>query len=312
MQANARPGSRWFVLGRPLNHGYIHVVAVADEAVRHRSQEAIAPLGSHRLADDDPRHVAGAGEGEDLLAHLLADDPRGLCAQPLRQAKHLRHPFLIGGTLTDAARLFHMEHDPLRLNARGGPSRRAHDLRRIGARADADQDPFRDRPHPGDPLVPFVGLHLRVDALRRPPQRELAQCDEVPLAEEPPQSPLGLRGDIDLAVPQPLLQIVRGEIDEFDLVRLDDDPVGHDLPDDHPRDAGDDVVEAVEVLNVDGGVDVDAGRENLLDVLPALGVPGPRGVRVGQFIEEEERRLAREGAVQVEITQHGAAVGEFP
>ena len=62
--------------------------------------------------------------------------------------------------------------------------------------------------------------------------------------------------------------------------------VGHRLLLLDAGDLGDDVVEALQVLDVDGGDDGDAGVEQLLDVLPALGVLAARGVGVGEFVDQ--------------------------
>ena len=74
----------------------------------------------------------------------------------------------------------------------------------------------------------------------------------------------------------------------------------HDLVGDRLalRDAGDpldDVVERLEVLDVDRGDDVDAGVEQLLDVLPALLVAGARDVGVGELVDQRDLRAARRG-----------------
>ena len=53
------------------------------------------------------------------------------------------------------------------------------------------------------------------------------------------------------------------------------------------RDLGDDVVQALDVLDVERRVHVDPGVEQLVDVLPALGVPGAGRVRVGELVDEE-------------------------
>ena len=71
----------------------------------------------------------------------------------------------------------------------------------------------------------------------------------------------------------------------------------------HAGDLGDDVVQALEVLDVDRGVDVDAGGEQLLDVLPALGVAGAGRVGVGQLVHQEQRGMAGERGVEIELLE---------
>ena len=71
----------------------------------------------------------------------------------------------------------------------------------------------------GNMLV-AVAPHLRVDALGRAAQRELAQREEVALAEEVLHGALGLLGQVDLALAQPLQQVVRRKVDQHDFVGL--------------------------------------------------------------------------------------------
>src|SRR2546429_309565 len=81
-------------------------------------------------------------------------------------------------------------------------------------------------------------------------------------------------------------------------------------------DPGDDVVQALDVLHVDRGMHGNARLEELLDVLPALGMPRPRlaleRVAVRELVDEQDLRLAREGRVEVEVAQRGAPVSDLP
>ena len=51
---------------------------------------------------------------------------------------------------------------------------------------------------------------------------------------------------VDLALAQPLEQVVGRQVDQLDLVGALEERVGHGLPDTHAGDLGDDVVEALE------------------------------------------------------------------
>ena len=66
------------------------------------------------------------------------------------------------------------------------------------------------------------------------------------------------------------------------------------------------------MLDVERRVDVDAGVEELLDVLPALGVARPLGIGVGELVHQQDGRAARERRVEVELLERGAAVGDEP
>ena len=56
------------------------------------------------------------------------------------------------------------------------------------------------------------------------------------------------------------------------------------------------IVETFQVLDVDRSEDVDAGGEQFLNVLPALGVATAGGVAVGQFVHQHQGRPGREQA----------------
>jgi hypothetical protein len=73
----------------------------------------------------------------------------------------------------------------------------------------------------------------------------------------------------------------------------------------HP---GDGVVERFDVLDVDRGHHVDPRVEQCEHVLEALGVPAPRRVRVGQFVDQGDGGPARQHGVQVHLLHLDAAV----
>ena len=119
------------------------------------------------------------------------------------------------------------------------------------------------------------------------------------------QRALGLLRHVDPALAQPLQQIVGRQVDQLDLVGLVEHAVGHGLELAHAGDLRHDVAERLEVLHVEGRVDVDAGVEQLLDVLPALRVARRRiaaaDVGVRELIDQQQLRLARERGVEIEL-----------
>ena len=162
------------------------------------------------------------------------------------------------------------------MQARRHAPRRAHQARRVRARRDAHEHALARVPRLLDAVRGLVAAHLRLDALGGAAQRELAQRDEVALAEEVLDGARRLLRDVDLALVQALEQLVDGQVDDAHLVRLVEDRVGHRLADDDAGDLRDHVVEALEVLHVERREDVDARVEQLLDVLPALEVARAR------------------------------------
>ena len=107
-----------------------------------------------------------------------------------------------------------------------------------------------------------MGLHFREQLLIHPlggtAQGKLTQSRQVARREVVLQRTLGLLGDVNFAFLQPLDQIVRRQIDELYGVSAIKNGIGNGLTDADAGDLRDDVVQALDVLDVDGAVDVDA------------------------------------------------------
>ena len=123
---------------------------------------------------------------------------------------------------------------------------------------------------------------------------------------------LGLLGDIDLAFPQALDQIVGGDVDQLDGIGTVEDRVGHGLAHANAGDLRDDVVEAFDVLNVDRGVDVDAAVQQLFHVEIAFGVTAARCIGVRQLIDENDLRPPRDDGVEIHLLEALAFVRNAP
>ena len=122
-------------------------------------------------------------------------------------------------------------------------------------------------------------------------------------------SAVGTRsGGIDLALAQALDQRLGREVDEHDLVGRGEHAVGEGLAHAHAGQLGDAVVQALEVLDVDGREHVDAGVEHVLDVLVALGVLDARRVRVRELVDQAQLGRALEDGGQVHLLEDAAAV----
>src|SRR5262249_44754728 len=132
-----------------------------------------------------------------------------------------------------------------------------------GLLADADEDALAGGPWPRDRMLTHVADHLLVDPLCGATERELAEGGEVAWGGIVADGALCLLRQVDLAFLEALDQILGGEIDELDLVGPVDDPIRHRLAHADAGDLGDDVVEALDMLDVERRIDVDAGSEQL-------------------------------------------------
>ena len=150
-------------------------------------------------------------------------------------------------------------------------------------------------------MRPAVVVERVVDPVGQPEQRELAQGGQVADPEVRRQRGVDLLGAVDVAVRHPAAQRVGGHVHELDLVGGAHHVVGHGLA---LADAGDPlhlVVDRLQVLDVDGGDDVDPGGAEVLDVGGALLVPAAGHVGVRELVDQHHGRLAGEDGVGVHL-----------
>ena len=147
---------------------------------------------------------------------------------------------------------------------------------------------------------------LGLDLLGHLAQRDLAQRREVLDAEEAVERGIDALGLVDLAGAQAGEQGLGAEVDEHHLVGAAEHRVGHRLAHARAAELGDLVVERLEVLDVDGREHVDAGVEQVLDVLVALLVLEARCVGVGQLVDQRDLRRAPQDGGEVHVGEVGA------
>ena len=110
-------------------------------------------------------------------------------------------------------------------------------------------------------------------------------------------------------------KVIGWQIDELDVVGFVEDSVGHCLALPDSRDLSDQIIQALDVLNVDGRPDPNAGFEQLFYVLPTLGMTRRRfaadEIRVSKLIDEEDGGVASQRGVQIELPAHDSAITDF-
>ncbi len=203
---------------------------------------------------------------------------------------------------------FDVHRGPGRLQAVGHPLGMAHHVGAAGIAADAGEHALAGRPRAGDRVRLHVADHLVVDPLRGAAQCQFAQCRQVAGREIVADRALGLVRHVDLAVAQPLDQVLRRQVDQLDVVGLVDDRVRHRLAHADAGDARDDIVQAFDVLDIERGVDVDAGGDQFLDIHVAFGMPAAGRVGVCQFIDQGQLRTARQQRVEIHLRQRAPAI----
>ena len=174
--------------------------------------------------------------------------------------------------------------------------------------ADADGYFFGDGPVGAELLALDVVVEGAVDGAGDAVEGHLAEGDEVAAAEEVGEGALGAVDGVDVAAAHAGDEGFGGEVGDDDLVGAVEDPVGDGLADGDAGEALDARGEAFDVLDVDGGEDVDVGFEEEEDVFVALGVAAAGDVAVGELVDEDDLGMAREDGVDVHLVEEGALV----
>ena len=282
---------------RPLQQG------LGQGSAGHQPPEAVP-----RLADDDLGDVVAAGVGQHRVGQIVAGQHCGGPAKLSGELQRVGEPPGRGGVAHRPVRPLHMGDHPGRVDQIGQAAARAHQRGCGRIAADQHQDTLAGRPGTFDALAAHGADELVVHGLSHPAQGQFAQGGEIFRLEEVVRRlPRGLR-HIDLAGGEPLAELVGGDVHHLDLVGGGKGRVRHRLAHPHAGDLPDHVDQAFQVLDVQGGPDVDPGDEQFLHVLPPLGMARAGSVGVGVFVDQQQLGLAAQRRVDVELHQLAAAV----
>ena len=174
--------------------------------MHHRAAHDLEPPRARRLADDDLGDVVGLREADQVIRNAAADAGNGhrLAAERFGEPQRIGQPVaLLLGQLQAAPRL-DADRGPRRVQPVRQPLGVAHQPGRARVLAEADQNALARGPGPGDRVGLHMGEQLLVDALGGAPQRQLAQRGQIARREIMLQRALGLFGNVDLALLQPL------------------------------------------------------------------------------------------------------------
>ena len=188
-----------------------------------------------------------------------------------------------------------------------GPADQA--LRRARSRH-RDDDALLGLPGPLDPVTLAILRQIIIHPVSEPEQGELAKGSEVARPEEVGQGRIDAIGRIDVAVGKPATKGLGRHVDELDLLGGANDGVRDRLALHDAGDGLDHVVDALEVLEVQCGDDIDARIEQDLDILPPLLVKASRRVGVGELVDQHHLRCSLEDGLKVHLFEGLAPVGE--
>ena len=204
----------------------------------------------------------------------------------------------------------HVYADELAVGPLGEPRRPPDEVLAARRPGEGHDDPLPGLPRVGDAVPAPVVLERLVDPVGHPQQGQLAEGGQVPDPEVVPQGGVDLLRGVDVAVGHAPAQRLGRHVDQLHLLGRPHDLVGDGLPLGDPGDALHHVVERLQVLDVHRGHDVDPDVEQLVDVLPPLGVAGAGHVGVGQLVDQGQVGPAGEDRVDVHLLEDGVPVGD--
>ena len=301
---------------RVLTRNDVHadVAGATHQVVHDRAVQDFEPTRARRFADNDLGDVVGMRE----IHHVVGDTPAPARNSDRLAPECLRQPQRIGDAVAlflgelQAARRLDAQCRPGRVQAVRETLGVAHQAGRSRVLADAYQNALARRPRTLDGMLLHVVKQLLVYPVGCAPQRQFAQCRQVGWREEMLKRALGLLGDVDFALFQTLDQVVRRQIDQLDRIGAVEHRVGNGFAHPYAGDLRNDVVEALDVLDVDRGIDVDAAVEQLFDIHATLGMPAAGRVGVREFIDQHDLRPARDDGVEIHLLEPLATVLDAP
>ena len=201
-----------------------------------------------------------------------------------------------------------VEDDEFGSEGLGDSGSAGDEVARVGAGADADGDFFADAPLAAETFAGDVGVEVAVDGAGDLLESHLAEGDEVAATEEVGEGALDAVLGVDVAAPHAGFEGFGGDVGEDDLVGLIEDPIGDGLADGDAGERLDAGGEGFDVLDVDGDEDVDAGIEEVDDILVALVVAAALDVGVCELVDEDDFGMAGEDGFEVHLFEEGALV----
>ena len=256
-------------------------------------RKTIAPARVRRLADDDARDVVLARVVEDRARATRRPDQAHDVApsdSASRRCASSRSRSLVAER-RGAGRL-DVRRGPRRAQARRHAPRRAHQPRRRGRRADADEDALAGRPRRRDAVLargrPSTSASTR-SAVRRSASSRSAS--RLPRWKKCCAARARLLGEVDLALASRSSSSSGGESTSSISSARSSTASGTVSRTAHAGDLRDHVVQALDVLDVERGVDVDAGVEQLA----ARPASAWRGALPGALVWASSSRISTPG-----------------
>ena len=274
------------------DHMDVHIGRGGDKPLGKGGLAEDALAGGRTAADHDFCGPAEPGKFRDLIGHVLPIGGFDLRPQPPCQARILPKaaPVFRPHGRNSTGRL-HKQSCKAPPESPGHPGGGADELLVGGGRGQAHQNVFAG---PVIPPAPGVGaLRKKAHPVGAAAQGQRPQGGEILHGEE------ALPGYLSAGEP---LQQARGlHVHQLHLGGPVKDGIRDALLHRTPGNCLHHVVQALDALDVHGGVHVHPGPQQLLHILIPLGMAAARSVGVGQLVHQNQPGAALHGGVDVEL-----------
>src|SRR5215469_2700040 len=137
---------------------------------------------------------------------------------------------------------------------------------------------------------------------------QLTKRSQVGFSEEMLHGAACFIRSVDDSAFQTMQQRAGRDVHHHHLSSLPHHPVRHGLAHANASDVPDLIVEALDVLNIHTGQNVDTSRANFHHILPSLDAGRAGGVGVRELVHSRHLRLARDHAFRVHVFEDRAAI----
>src|SRR6266481_4990912 len=178
-------------------------------------------------------------------------------------------------------------------------------------RRDTHGNALPHRPVFPDVLRFHVGFEAAVNLFGDLAQSQLAEGNEIAAAEEILERAFHLFGTINVSPLHAVLQSFRSEVHHYGFGGSEGYPVRNGLAHGDAGDGAYDRRNAFDVLDVECRDHIDSCGQEFLYVLVTFAVLAPGDIRVGQFVDQNHLRAARENGVDIHLFEDRALVFNF-
>ena len=260
-----------------------------------------------RSSDEDPSDPRALGLEKQCVGDACADEAHHAAAERFRQPQIALQQ---GSNLWRRWRVmgvFNRSRNPLGAQPASdalGLTKQSLGLR---PRSHGHKNPLGDAP--GIAAGAAGRFHVAIGTLGHPAERQFTEFKQMGAFEEPLHGPRGDIWQVDFSSLEPVEQFVRWQINQLDFVGTVEHVVGNRFLYPYAGRLLDQIDEALHMLHVQRGVDVDPGGHQIEDILPAFWMEQAGGIGVRHLIQEQHLRLAGDGTCQIEFMQSVAPVG---